>query len=344
MTKTYLEPLGLLSGAAASAAIATGTALPFGGDRAFGMVRTFRRDGEQVEEAIHPASMLVAEPDPLYAERLRRLARPVGPVRIMGIVNVTPDSFSDGGRWFGQDAAIAHGLALAEAGAEILDVGGESTRPGADPVPVDEEIERVVGVVRALAGHGLAVSIDSRNARTMAAALEAGARIVNDVTALRHDPDSLAVVAQAGCQVVLMHSQGDPRTMQVDPRYQRACLDVFDHLEARVQACEAAGIPRERIVLDPGVGFGKRAVHSLDVLQHLPMLRTLGCEVLVGVSRKSFIAHVAGQKDLAPVDRLPGSLAAALAGVERGASIVRVHDVAQTRQALAMARAIDFAA
>jgi dihydropteroate synthase len=344
MTRTYLEPLGLLSGAAASAAIATGTALPFGDDRAFGMARTFCREGEQVREAIHPASMLAGQSDPATVACLRRLGRPVGPVRVMGIVNVTPDSFSDGGRWFGQDAAIAHGLALAEAGAEILDVGGESTRPGADPVPVEEEIERVVGVVRALAVRGLAVSIDSRNARTMAAALDAGARIVNDVTALRHDPDSLAVVAQAGCQVVLMHSQGDPRTMQLDPRYGRACLDVFDHLEARVQTCEAAGIPRERIVLDPGVGFGKRALHSLDVLQHLSMLRTLGCEVLVGVSRKSFIAHVAGQKDLAPVDRLPGSLAAALAGVERGASIVRVHDVAQTRQALAMARAIGFAA
>jgi dihydropteroate synthase len=211
-------------------------------------------------------------------------------------------------------------------------------------VPPEEEMKRVVGVIAALASAGHRVSVDTRNAATMAAALDAGAQIINDVTALRHDPAALGLAANAGCTVVLMHSQGDPRTMQVDPRYERACLDVYDHLEERVLACELAGIPRERIVLDPGVGFGKRAVHSLDVLQHLAMLRALGCAVLIGASRKSLIAYVAGDKTLATADRLPGSIAAAIAGVQRGASMVRVHDVAETRQALAMMTAVDSAA
>ncbi|WP_051329024.1 dihydropteroate synthase [Geminicoccus roseus] len=342
--RTYLEPLGLLHGPTAAAAIAAGCALPLGEEAAFTAGRVLRRDGEAVEERILPAAALLESADPAMAGRLARLARPAGPVRIMGVVNVTPDSFSDGGRWFGRDAAIAHGLALAAAGAAILDVGGESTRPGAEPVPPAEEIERIVEVVRALSGHGCTVSVDTRNASTMAAALDAGATIVNDVTALRHDPAAMAVVAEGGCPVVLMHSQGEPRTMQADPRYQRACLDVFDHLEERIAACAAHGIGTERIILDPGIGFGKRAGHSLDVLQHLAMLRTLGCDLLVGVSRKSLIAHVAGDRNLAPTERVPGSLAAALAGVGRGASIIRVHDVAETRQALALARAVDVAA
>ena len=212
------------------------------------------------------------------------------------------------------------------------------------PVPVDEEIERVVEVVRALARRGLTVSIDTRNAATMAAALQAGARMVNDVSALRHDPDALEVVAQAGCDIVLMHSLGDPQTMQLDPRYRRACLDVYDHLALRIAACVSSGIPRERIAVDPGIGFGKHAAHSLDVLQHLSLLRGLGCPVLVGVSRKSFIAHEAGVADLPPAERLPGSLAAALAAVQRGASVLRVHDVPETVQALRVVAAVTSAA
>lgn len=339
---TYLEPLGFLDAGTAAAAIAAGAALPFGADRAFTAARLFcRHDDDTVEQQVLTAEEIGRQADPAMQARLARLARPVGPVRIMGVVNVTPDSFSDGGRWFGQDAAIEHGLALAKAGAQILDVGGESTRPGALAVTAQDEIARIVGVVRGLAAQGLTVSVDTRNARTMAAALEAGARIVNDVTALRHDPEAMRVVAAAGCPVVLMHSQGDPRTMQLDPRYRRACLDVFDHLEERVAACEAAGISRDRITLDPGLGFGKRAQHSLDVLQHLALLRTLGCEILVGASRKSMIAHVMADKELAPSARVPGSLALALAGVQRGASIARVHDVAETRQALALFQAVD---
>jgi dihydropteroate synthase len=339
--RTYLEPLCLLSGPAAATSIAEGSGLPFGTDRAFLHARLFRRDGDDVTERLVAAPALHGSAE--LAPALAGLAAPVGSLRIMGIVNVTPDSFSDGGRWFGEEQAVAHGLSLALAGADILDVGGESTRPGSLPVPVEEEIRRVVGVVKALAGRGLTVSIDTRNAATMAAALAAGARIVNDVTALRHDPDALRVVADAGCPVVLMHSQGEPQTMQVDPRYRRACLDVFDHLAERVAACLEAGIARERIILDPGLGFGKLAAHSLDVLQHLALLRTLGCPVLLGASRKSMIAKLSGQKDLPPAERLPGSLALAQAGVARGASIVRVHDVAETRQALALAGAVDTA-
>jgi dihydropteroate synthase len=339
--KLYLEPLGLLGGASAATAIEAGLALPFGSDRAFTTARLFRRRGEHVAEELVPAASLRHADEPELAAAVTALAHPVGQFRIMGVVNVTPDSFSDGGRWPETEAATRHGLSLAAAGADILDVGGESTRPGALPVTPDEEIGRVVEVIRALAGAGHIVSVDTRHAATMRAALDVGATIVNDVTALRHDPAALGLVAEAGCDVVLMHSQGEPRTMQVDPHYTRACLDVFDHLEERVTACELAGIPRERITLDPGLGFGKRAAHSLDVLQHLALLRTLGCPILLGASRKSMIAHVVGDDRLPSEARLPGSLAAALAGLARGASVVRVHDVAETRQALMVARAID---
>jgi dihydropteroate synthase len=315
-----------------------------GSDRAFTSARLFRREGDRVAEELLSVAALRHSVDPQLHAALEGLARPVGQFRIMGVINVTPDSFSDGGRWIASDAAIRHGLSLAEAGADILDVGGESTRPGAEPVTPAEEIKRVADVIRALAAAGHIVSVDTRHARTMRAALDAGATIINDVTALRHDPGALAIVARAKCEVILMHSQGEPRTMQVDPQYQRCCLDVFDHLEERIAACELAGIARERIMIDPGLGFGKRAAHSLDVLQHLAVLRTLGCPVLVGASRKSMIAHIVGNDTLAAEARLPGSLAAALAALARGASIVRVHDVAETRQALMVARAIDRAA
>jgi dihydropteroate synthase len=340
-SKLYLEPLGPLVGAAAATAIKSGAALALGSDRAFTAARLFRRDGDRVAEELLSAAAIRHMADSQVQAALKGLMRPVGQFRIMGVVNVTPDSFSDGGRWMDPDVAIRHGLKLAEAGADILDVGGESTRPGAEPVAPAEEIKRISGVVRALAAAGHIVSVDTRNARTMRAALDAGATIINDVSALRHDPRALATVADAKCEVILMHSQGEPSTMHVDPQYERCCLDVFDHLEERIAACELAGIPRQRIMVDPGLGFGKRAAHSLDVLQHLCILRTLGCPVLVGASRKSMIAHIIGDHALPPEARLPGSLAAVLAALARGASIVRVHDVAETRQALMVARAID---
>ncbi|MBT3360576.1 MAG: dihydropteroate synthase [Rhodospirillales bacterium] len=259
----------------------------------------------------------------------------------MGIVNVTPDSFSDGGKFFDAERAISHGRQLAAEGAAILDVGGESTRPGADPVSPDDEIARVLPVVRALAGEGYCVSIDTRRARVMKAALECGAVIINDVTALEGEAQSLSVVAASQASVILMHMQGDPGTMQENPRYDDAALDIFKYLEARVVVCEEAGIPRSRIAVDPGIGFGKTLEHNLQIISRLGVYGGLGCPVVLGASRKRIIGEL---NDDAPVgERLCGSVAAALSGVSGGARILRVHDVADTRQALNVWQAIQAA-
>jgi len=253
--------------------------------------------------------------------------------RIMGIVNVTPDSFSDGGDFVDPAAAIAHGRALAEAGADILDIGGESTRPGASPVTAEQEIGRVLPVIEGLAEIGVALSIDTRNAATMRAAVAAGAAVINDVSALAHDPDSLATAAALGVPVILMHMRGEPATMREEARYADVAREVFEELHARVAAALAAGIPRERIAVDPGFGFAKTAGHNVAVLKDLTALHGLGCALAVGLSRKSFLAAITRETD--PKGRLGGSLAAALAAVARGAQIVRVHDVTETRQAIA---------
>ncbi|MDJ0942521.1 MAG: dihydropteroate synthase [Kiloniellales bacterium] len=258
--------------------------------------------------------------------------------RIMGVINVTPDSFSDGGDRFDPGRAVADGQAMLAAGADILDVGGESTRPGAAPVEPAEEQGRVLPVIRALAAEGAVVSIDSRNAATMAEALTAGAAIVNDVSALTGDPRSLSLVAEAGCGVVLMHMQGAPQTMQQAPRYDDVVLDVYDFLQARLEACLEAGIPRAAVAVDPGIGFGKSLAHNLALLESLAIFHGLGCPILLGVSRKSFIARLAGEAP--PKARLPGSLAAALSGLARGVQILRVHDVAETVQAVRVWEAI----
>ena len=275
-----------------------------------------------------------------------RLSAPRGPVcglaldrpRLMGVLNVTPDSFSDGGDFAAQDDAIAHGRAMADAGADIVDVGGESTRPGSQAPSEAEEMRRVVPVIRALAGDGLLVSVDTRRAAVMDAALDAGARIVNDMSALSHDPEARTVVARRGAWVVLAHMQGTPETMQRGPRYDDASLDVFDALAAHVRAAEAAGIRRERIIVDPGIGFGKTARHNLEILRDLALFHGLGCPLLVGASRKSFIGRLSAGE--APKARMPGSLAAGLHALGEGAHILRVHDVAETRQALALWRGI----
>jgi len=258
---------------------------------------------------------------------------------LMGIVNVTPDSFSDGGITLEADAACRQGVAMAGAGAAILDIGGESTRPGAQPVAIDEERRRVVPVIEALAGAGAALSIDSRNSAVMAAALDAGAAIVNDVSALTHDPASLGMVAERGAPVVLMHAQGDPRTMQREPAYDHVALDIYDYLEARIAACLAAGIARENIALDPGIGFGKTLEHNLILLRDLALFHGLGCPLLLGASRKGFIGRLSGETVASR--RIAGSVAAALQGAGRGVHILRVHDVADTLQGLAVWRAIE---
>ena len=262
--------------------------------------------------------------------------------RIMGVVNVTPDSFFGGGRHATPEAAIAHGRALHAAGADILDVGGESTRPGAAPVAEADEIARVIPVVRALAAKGARVSVDTRHGAVMRAAAEAGACLLNDVAALSL-PGSREAAAASGLPVVLMHADADPRTMQDDPRYAAPALEVFRYLERRIDEAVRAGINRDSLIVDPGIGFAKTAVHNADVLEQLSLLHGLGCPVLVGVSRKSFIAHVS--RGEAADDRLPGSVAAALWGAAQGAQIIRVHDVTETAQALAVwAAAADAAA
>ena len=259
-----------------------------------------------------------------------RLDRP----RIMGVINVTPDSFSDGGDHPAPAAAIAHGRALAAAGADILDVGGESARPGARPTSIAAERARVLPVIEGLRATGRPISIDTRKADIMRAALDAGAAVVNDISALTHDPNSLAVVAASSAPVVLMHAAGQPATMQQDPHYSHVLLDVFDYLEARIAACAAAGIANQRVIVDPGIGFGKTLDHNLALLRGLAMFRTLGCPLLIGVSRKSFIGRLDGVAE--PKRRLAGSLAAGLWALAQGADVLRVHDVAETAQAIAV--------
>jgi dihydropteroate synthase len=260
----------------------------------------------------------------------------------MGIVNVTPDSFSDGGRFAAVDAAVAHASALIEDGADIIDIGGESTRPGAAPIPPGEEQARVLPIVKALAEtaarRGRLLSVDTRHAATMAAAIAAGATMVNDVSALA-DPGSRRIVAESGLPVVLMHMQGEPRTMQLDPCYDDAVAEVAAGLAAARDRAVAAGIRPDRIWLDPGIGFGKRPQHNLALLRSTERLRALGHPLLVGVSRKNFVGRIERVKE--PGERVSESVAAALAVAARSASALRVHDVAETRKALAVWSAIE---
>jgi dihydropteroate synthase len=260
---------------------------------------------------------------------------------IMGVVNVTPDSFSDGGRFSDEAAAVAQGLSLAKVGADILDIGGESTRPGAEPVSEAEEIARVVPVIAALAAQvRIPLSIDTLKPAVARAAIAAGASMWNDVTALTGAPESLATAADLGCDVILMHMQGEPRTMQADPRYEDVVAEVGDYLVARAQAAMAVGVAREKIWIDPGIGFGKRLEHNLALLKNLHRLVDLGFPLMLGVSRKSFLKAIDPAAGDA-ADRLGGSLAAALWGATQGARGLRVHDVRETAQALAVWGRID---
>ena len=259
--------------------------------------------------------------------------------RLMGVVNVTPDSFSDGGDFLDPTEAIEHGLQMSADGADILDIGGESTRPGSTPISIDEELARVIPVIEGLTRQGKLVSIDTRHAEVMRQAIAAGARIVNDVTALTHDPDSIDVCGGAEVDVVIMHMQGEPQTMQDNPTYDDASADIMAYLRERVGVMEDAGIARHKITVDPGIGFGKNLDHNLRVLSRLGDYEDLGLPVLLGASRKSFISKI--DRDVPPKDRVAGSLAAAIAGYVRGVRLFRVHDVLETRQALAVWQAID---
>lgn len=252
--------------------------------------------------------------------------------RIMGVVNVTPDSFSDGGLHFDADQAIAHGLTLAAAGADILDVGGESTRPGAEPVPLEEELRRVIPVIEGLAARtDLPISVDTSRPEVIRAAVAAGAGLINDVRALRL-PGALEAAAESGAAVCLMHMQGEPATMQQAPDYDDVLGEIQRFLADRILACQFSGIDKKKILLDPGFGFGKTLEHNLILLARLKAFAVLECPLLVGLSRKRMIGTLTGRE--LPAERVAGSVAAALIAVQHGADIVRVHDVTETRDAL----------
>lgn len=258
--------------------------------------------------------------------------------KLMGVVNVTPDSFSDGKRYFSADAAVAHALSLCEDGADIIDIGGESTRPGSDPVDAGEEKRRVIPVIKRLREKtGIPISIDTVKSEVAAQALENGADIVNDVSAMTFDPDMPHVIGKYRAGVVLMHMKGTPKTMQVEPEYGDVMAEVLSFLEQRAAAAEKAGIGRDCIILDPGIGFGKTIRHNLLLLKHIRAFKSLGFPVLVGASRKSFIGQLA---NAGTGDRMPGSIAAAVWAAAQGVDIIRVHDVKETKQALTITQHI----
>ncbi|MCR0982218.1 dihydropteroate synthase [Roseomonas populi] len=339
----WVEPMGLLHGRGAAAAVAAGAAVPLDeGRSAFTLVRLIENGATagllpavDTPEDWQAAVLALTRPAAPFAglPEAAALGRPL----VMGVLNVTPDSFSDGGRHSDPREAIMAANAMLEAGADMIDVGGESTRPGAPPVDAEAEIARILPVIREIAKDA-PVSVDTRHAATMRAALEAGAEVVNDISALRHDPEAMAVVADAGCPVVLMHMPGtEPATMQEHASYADVALEVTEFLAARIAACEAAGIPRHRIAVDPGIGFGKTMEHNLELLDRLPLLLGLGCPILVGASRKRFVGTLSGVSS--PRDRMAGSLGVAVAAAAQGAAMLRVHDVAETVAALRLWRA-----
>ena len=310
------------------------TALPLAGGWCwFDTVEELHRDA--------PARLIPAADLPEDAlNRLTALRPPICGIpfeapSIMGILNVTPDSFSDGGEHFDHATALAHAQAMQDNGAQIIDIGGESTRPGAAEVNVDEEIRRTAPVIAALrAETTVPISIDTRKAAVARAAHQAGATLVNDVAGFTFDPALAPLCADLTLPVCVMHAQGTPEIMQIDPRYDNVALDIYDYLSDRVEALIAAGIPREKIIVDPGIGFGKTLEHNLTLLQNLSLFHGLGCPILLGASRKRFIGTLSGVEEAGR--RVAGSLAVALAGVAQGVQMLRVHDVAETAQALAL--------
>lgn len=306
---------------------ATGLALA-GGSIFFNQCEVLCRDEKPVTIAVSDVPQNII--DTLTAKRSDIAGLSMAWPKIMGVLNTTPDSFSDGGLYDAKDAALERGREMIAQGADIIDIGGESTRPGADFVDRIEELARVQPVVETLSGETV-VSIDTRKSDVAAASIHAGAQIFNDVTALSFDPRSLPMVAKEKPFVCLMHASGDPKTMQDDPEYGNVLLDIYDYLEARINACVAAGLPKSHIVVDPGIGFGKTLEHNLLLIQGLSLFHGLGCPILLGVSRKRFIGSISGAQN--PAERMAGSLAVALEGLRQGTQILRVHDVYETVQA-----------
>jgi dihydropteroate synthase len=307
-------------------------------DIAFTAAEEITRDSKLITRRIVSFSKLKTHP--LFENITRKRPDFAGvsldQTRIMGIVNVTPDSFSDGGKFDVADAAIAHVRLMVEQGADVLDIGGESTRPGSDEVAIEEERARIMPVIAALAKDHV-VSVDTRKSVLMAEAAQVGAKIINDVSALSFDPLSAGIVAKAGLPVVLMHAQGEPRTMQLAPKYDDVALDVYDGLSAQIEKAVAAGIPRSHICVDPGIGFGKSFKHNLELMRQLTLFHGLGVALLVGLSRKGIVGAVTGEKSAAK--RVAGSLGGALQAAMMGAHLLRVHDVLETCQGLAMFQA-----
>ncbi len=339
--KIYLRPVGLLWGSVAREALNDGLALPLcGGPAAFLAAQIIEGEPGKAKRAVARAVTLAAIDEPAVKELLARITAPRNSIAgvpmdrpsLMGILNVTPDSFSDGGDHTGADAAYAHALTLIAGGAEIIDVGGESTRPGSDPVPLEDERARVMPVLQKLQSIGMPISIDTRKAAIMEEAAALGAAIINDVSALTYDPASLAAAVKLGLPVVLMHAQGDPKTMNDNPTYQDVLIEVYDYLEARIEAAVAAGVPRNKLVVDPGIGFGKTFDHNLALIEGLSLFHGLGVPVLVGISRKGVTGRLAKEED--PKKRDFGSVATAIAAAAQGVQILRVHNVTATQQAL----------
>ncbi|MFZ1425205.1 MAG: dihydropteroate synthase [Geminicoccaceae bacterium] len=326
---SYLRPAALHVGPEVGDLLGAGRAVPvLGGALACSLAERIDWAPGQARRSAWVDATAVDWPAALTTARPTPFDRPC----LMGILNVTPDSFSDGGRHDAADAAIEHGLRLAADGASIVDVGGESTRPGATPVPLEEELRRVVPVVRALAERGVLVSVDTRKAKVMAAAVAAGAAIINDVSGLTHDPAAMGVAAEAGAFVVLMHMAGEPATMNLAPSYEQCALEVFDWLAKRVAACSAAGVNRSRLIVDPGLCFGKHEPDNLDLMHHFALFHGLGCPVMLGASRKGWTAAI--EDGWPSGERLPATLAAAQWALAQGIQLLRVHDVAAHRQLL----------
>jgi dihydropteroate synthase len=347
--RLYVRPCGFVDGPFADPAAAVRLA---GGSLWFSQVELILRVGsERFDSVMLPVrdraiwqATLAPELAEMFATHWARITGLRAPLDVagkllgftkplvMGILNITPDSFSDGGKF--SDAAVAVEAAheMMKMGASIIDCGAESTRPGAKPVWEGDEIARLQPVLERLKGSSGWLSADTRKSNVMRMALENGAQIINDISGLLHEPDSMQVVATAKCPVIIMHMQGDPQTMQRQPEYGDTLLDVYDWLEARINACEVAGVSRTQIIIDPGIGFGKSLRHNLDLLNGLSLFHALGCPILLGVSRKTFIGALS--KEETADARLPGSLSAALHGLSQGVQILRVHDVAETLQAM----------
>ncbi len=350
--KIYIQPLGILRGCVASEAVTAGTAQWLaGGPLAFTLVKIiFRCFSTPHEEKIInlfglDGYLMTLTPD--QQKRISQILKKITAIRppliladgkeltwekplIQGIVNVTPDSFSDGGQYEHRQEAIRHAYSLIKAGADIIDIGGESTRPGAKKVTIEQELDRVIPVIDGLKDVTVPLSIDTRNGAVMEKALAAGAAIINDVSALSHDEKSMGLMANKDCPVILMHAQNNPDVMQINPEYDNVVFDVYDYLESRIKACAVAGIVHNRIVIDPGIGFGKTVAHNIALMAKLSLFHGLGVPLLLGVSRKSFIGAITCEEN--PQERLAGSLAFGQMGYDQGVQILRVHDVSHSRR------------